>query len=92
MKKHIIIIFSLFFITCSPKLGYPWYKGSLESALNIAEDKAIMLDFYADWWGACKRLDADTFTDSDVINFSEKNLISIKIALKVNFFPYIGLK
>ncbi len=79
MKKNTLILAALFFIACSPKLGYPWYKGTISDALNIAEDKVIMLDFYADWWGACKRLDADTFADSDVVNFSEKNLISVKV-------------
>ena len=38
-----------------------------------------MLDFYADWWGACKKLDADTFSNNKVLDFSKENLISIKI-------------
>tara|TARA_Y100000590_G_scaffold461645_1_gene623712 strand:+ start:444 stop:593 length:150 start_codon:yes stop_codon:yes gene_type:complete len=49
LKKNTLILAALFFIACSPKLGYPWYKGTISDALNIAEDKVIMLDFYADW-------------------------------------------
>jgi len=78
MKKFFIFA-SIFFIACSPELGYPWYNGNISEALKINQDKIIMLDFYADWWGACKRLDADTFTNTEVINFSEKSLISLKV-------------
>ncbi|PPC83639.1 MAG: thiol:disulfide interchange protein [Methylotenera sp.] len=38
----------------------------LESALNNASGKPVMLDFYADWCVACKELDQFTFSDARV--------------------------
>ena len=40
--------------------------------------KPLMIDFYTDWCGACKVLDADTYTNSKVIRESDK-FISVKI-------------
>ena len=37
-----------------------------------------MLEFYADWWLGCKKLDAETFSDSNVINLSQ-DLVSLKL-------------
>lgn len=41
-----------------------------------------MLDFYADWWAGCNRLDAEVFTDSRLINLS-KEFISIKLDISI---------
>jgi thiol:disulfide interchange protein DsbD len=38
----------------------------LEAQLQNAKGKRVMLDFYADWCGACKELEEFTFTDSAV--------------------------
>ena len=37
-----------------------------------------MLEFYADWWLGCKKLDAETLSDSNVINLSQ-DLVSLKL-------------
>jgi thiol:disulfide interchange protein len=42
------------------------------------QQKPMMLDFYTEWCGWCKRLDKDTYTDSRVIDLSDK-FISVKI-------------
>lgn len=77
MKNFAILSF-IFLIGCSGNI-YPWEKGtSLEQALARAENKLILLDFYSDNWGGCVRLDAETFTNNDVIEFSKKHFISLK--------------
>ena len=40
--------------------------------------KPVMMDFYTEWWGWCKRLDADTFTDEKVIALSKK-FVNLKV-------------
>ncbi|MFH1311642.1 MAG: thioredoxin domain-containing protein [Candidatus Eisenbacteria bacterium] len=59
--------------------GVKWLA-SYDEAIRIAENKdvPIMIDFYADWCGWCKRLDKDTYVDADVM-LKAKKFISLKI-------------
>ena len=45
----------------------PWESG-YEAALARAgsEDKPVMIDFYTDWCGWCKKLERETYTDTRV--------------------------
>ena len=50
-----------------------WQKFSQASlASALAEKKPVVIDFYADWCGACKELEHETFTDGRVRELSEK--------------------
>lgn len=53
---------------------------TLEEAVEKSKkaDKLIMIDFYTDWCGWCKRMDATTFTDPAVIAYINKNFYPIK--------------
>lgn len=53
--------------------GIAWitrYQQALEMARK--ENKPILLDLYTDWCGWCKKMDAGTFTDPQVIEFSRR--------------------
>ena len=66
-------------IGCNNFKSINWFEGNLEDACATTDGKIIMIDFYTDWWFACKLLDANTFTDSDVIAYLKDNFISLKI-------------
>ena len=90
MKKIIFtkLIPSLFillflFILIGPRnketLKFPWDSYTVEEAINLSDDRLIMIDFYADWWDLCNQLDTDTFSDKDVISYCTKKFINLKI-------------
>lgn len=55
-----------------------WY--SFEEGLKLAKkhDKEVIIDFYTDWCGWCKRMDNETFRDSAVVAIINKYFVAIK--------------
>lgn len=51
-----------------------------EEAMEAMEDspKKMFIDVYTDWCGWCKRMDANTFTDGDVIAYMNENYYAVK--------------
>jgi thioredoxin-related protein len=56
-----------------------WAK-SFDAAMKQAKatGRPVMVDFYTDWCGYCKKLDAEVYTDAQVIRTSGK-FISVKL-------------
>ena len=56
------------------------WEASFEKALDKAKEtgKPLMVDFYADWCGACKHLDANIYTAAPVI-VESTNFINVKV-------------
>jgi len=46
-----------------------------ELSLAAAQNKAVMLDFYADWCISCKEMERYTFSDATVINEMSKGVL-----------------
>ncbi len=85
MKKIILIIFLFLFVGCSQVKsdvqsgGIGWIRDMAQAKeAAIAQNKPILIDFYTEWCGWCKRLDKDTYANAKVIE-AAKNFICVKI-------------
>jgi|GEM_PF-1495939 thioredoxin-related protein len=56
------------------------WKSDFQSALKSAREsgRPVMVDFYTDWCGWCKKLDADTYSNARVSSLSEK-FVCVKV-------------
>lgn len=57
----------------------PWdysYENAMATARN--QNKLVLMDFYTDWCGACKKMDSETFVDPAVIAEAQ-NFVTVKI-------------
>lgn len=56
-----------------------WQK--FEDALSTAkkDDKIILVSFYTDWCGWCKKMDRETYSDAEIKNMLNKDFVSVKI-------------
>lgn len=57
-----------------------WY--SFEEAIKLNKEypkKKIFVDVYTDWCGWCKRMDATTFSQPDIIEYMNANFYAVKL-------------
>ena len=83
MIRRLILL--LFIAGCGQKViennpnGIKW-RNNLDSAFAIASksDKIIMIDFMAQWCPPCKKMDNETFSNTNIINKTNE-FISVRI-------------
>jgi thioredoxin-related protein len=59
--------------------GVGWYSYDEGTKKARESDKPILLDFYTDWCGWCKKMDKETYGSRDVQQFLNLRFIPIKI-------------
>jgi thioredoxin-related protein len=59
------------------------YEEAVEQAKK--EGKTVLLDFYTDWCGWCKKMDKDTFALENVGEYMNQHFVSIKLDAEQEF-------
>ena len=76
-----VVLLAVGMISGSARAEVKFKEGTLAEAQKIAakEKKIIMIDFYTDWCGWCKKLDHSTYSSEELGKYADENIISIKV-------------
>lgn len=103
MKYLLLTILFLISFTLPVFAESPFHNLDFDKACLKAkeEKKVVLIDFFTTWCGPCKKLDAVTWKDKDVISWLEQNTIALKIdaekeeslaeRYKVSAYPTIAI-
>ncbi len=81
MKKTIALFGFLFLGMCAlmAQDKIEWLTFEEAAAKTQENPKMIFVDVYTDWCGWCKKMDKETFTDADVVNYINSNFYAVKM-------------
>lgn len=64
--------------------GLSWVKYDKGLAQAAKENKPILIDFYTNWCGWCKKMDRDTFANDSVAKYLGDKFITVKVNAESN--------
>lgn len=77
MMRYLILLL-LPFSACSQGANVNWMSFNQAMEASKTTKKKIFIDFYTDWCGWCKKMDAATFTDPEVVAYMNEHYYSVK--------------
>ena len=78
MKKLLILCVLLLSGSMVEAQEIKWMTMNEALAAQKKQPKKILIDFYTDWCGWCKRLDKDTYQNKEVVEYINKNFYAVK--------------
>lgn len=80
MKKLLLLIFTIFFVShIIADEPLKWYSFNEGLTKAKTEHKVLLVDFYTDWCGWCKKMDASTYGDDKVIKLLNDKFVVAKL-------------
>lgn len=62
----------------APKINWMTWEEAVAASKADEKPKKIFIDFYTDWCGWCKRMDASTFLNPSVVNYMNTHYYPVK--------------
>jgi len=59
--------------------GIEWLTYDKGLAKAKAEGKPVIIDFYTDWCGYCKKMDRSTFQDPKIVGFMKDKFVAVRV-------------
>ncbi len=81
MNKLFVLLFVPLFFLFSEKLQAQkinWLSIEEVEAAIAKEPRKVLIDVYTDWCGWCKRMDATTFRDKELVDYLNANFYCVK--------------
>lgn len=79
MKHYVgVIIFIFTSVTVSEAQKIKWLSWEEAIEASAKEEKKIFVDIYTQWCGWCKKMDATTFSDPNIVKYINENYYAIK--------------
>lgn len=78
MKNFALFIVFIFSVSLSAQ-DINWMSlEQAEAEMKNSPEKPLFIDFYTDWCGWCKKMDASTFKEAEVVKHINENYIPVK--------------
>jgi len=80
MKRLLLVLGVVFLgLNLTAQDSIKWH--SIDQAIQLAsqEPRVLVIDVYTDWCGWCKRMDATTFSDPEVVELMNKHFYPVKL-------------
>lgn len=87
MKKiGFVLLIATFFISTSMKKASELEWKGFDEGYNLAQKKGkiMLVDVYTEWCGWCKRMDKDTYVQSEIIGLINQDYIAVKFNPEIN--------
>ena len=78
MKIFYTVIFLFLAVGTHQAQEIRWMSMNEALEAQKKQPKKIMMDAYTTWCGPCKLMDANTFTNKDVVNYVNKHFYAVK--------------
>ncbi|MRT94707.1 thioredoxin domain-containing protein [Ancylomarina sp. 16SWW S1-10-2] len=94
MKKILVLVIAMFLCGSLFSQGIEFEHGTFSEAVAKAkkENKLVFMDCYTTWCGPCKYLSKTIFTQKEVGDFFNKNLVSFKLDCEKGEGPALATK
>ncbi|WP_114751926.1 thioredoxin family protein [Pleomorphovibrio marinus] len=73
------LLFSLILHFTYAQKEITWHSFEEVVKLVEKEPRMVLVDVYTDWCGWCKKMDKETFTDAEVVEYVNNNFYAVKL-------------